>query len=71
MAFSNVHILVLEVPILVVSKYDFGISLVLISKLALSVSLNKIVDIAIKFFYYRKKEYKIAYDASHSGLLRN
>jgi len=55
MAFSNVHILVLEVPILVVSIYEFDISLVLISKLALSVSLNKIVDIVIKIFYYGKK----------------
>jgi len=54
-AFSNAHILVLEVPILVVCIYDFGISLVVISKLALLVSLNKIVYIAIKFFYYRKK----------------
>jgi len=68
---KNAHILVLEIPILVVCIYDFGISLFLISKLALSVSLNKIVHIAIKFFYYRKKEYKIAYDVPHSGLLRN
>jgi hypothetical protein len=37
------------------SIYDFGISLVLISKLTLLVSLNKIVDIAIKLFYYGKK----------------
>jgi len=35
--------------------YVFGISLVLTYKLALSVTLNKIVDIAIKFFYYGKK----------------
>jgi hypothetical protein len=71
MALSNVHILVLEVHILVVSVYDFVISLVLISKLTLSVSLNKVVAIAIKFFYYRKKDYKIAYNVPHSGLLRN
>jgi len=56
MVLSNVYILVLEVHILVVSIYDFGISLVLISKLTLLVSLNKIVDIAIKLFYYEKKK---------------